>query len=107
MAYSRLLSTSIDPETERTAVIERHGPYEVRFTVSLKEQKAEAYWFWIELFDHQTQMSLDGFGADNLKRLSHAAADFIADAEQLHRGSPSDSEESDDSSYSSISIPSK
>jgi len=70
----------------KSALVERQGAYEVRLIEPSQQTAIEAIPFWIELFDHNTQTSLDSFGSADLEEVAHAADEFISHAKELNRG---------------------
>ena len=59
-----------------TATLARHGSYEVR----MYEPPHDEFLFWIELFDHNIQFSIDSYGRHVLEDAVVAADDLIAQA---------------------------
>ena len=66
----------------RTAMLVCHGAYEVRLIESLYASPANAFLFWIELFDHNRRLSIDSAGSDALEDAVLAAEHLIARAKE-------------------------
>ena len=74
------------PKYERDlkfASVIRYGAYEVRLVE--RPSPSDTFVFWVELFDHDTQVSIDGGGADDFER-ALATAEYLASlAEKLDK----------------------
>jgi hypothetical protein len=62
----------------------RLGPFEIRVYQSLSALPTNAMTFWIELFDHDRQLSIDSIGDCTVDDAVIAAEDFIARATALN-----------------------
>ncbi len=87
-AYTSLAIARSPNDGLRSALLDRQGAYEVRLVEPLPIANTEAIPFWIELFDHKTQTSLDSFGSYDLEEVARAADELISDAKKLNLGSP-------------------
>jgi hypothetical protein len=62
----------------------RFGPFEIRVFQPSSAPPTNAIIFWIELFDHDRQLSIDSIGDCTLDDAVIAAEDFIARATTLN-----------------------
>jgi hypothetical protein len=62
----------------------RFGPFEVRLVHPLSTPPTNTVTFWIELFDHDRQLSIDSIGDCTMDDAVIAVEDFIARATELH-----------------------
>jgi hypothetical protein len=60
----------------------RYGAYEVRLIDSLRPASASTFPFWIELFDHNLQASIDSVGSHNIDDAVISAERLIAQAKE-------------------------
>jgi hypothetical protein len=67
----------------RAVTLLRFGPFEIRVVQPLSATPNTCS-FWIELFDHDRQLSIDSIGDCTLDDAMIAAEDFIARAEALN-----------------------
>jgi len=82
-AYITLLVVSDDEHDLKSASVIRYGAYEVRLIEP--PSSSDTFAFWIELFDHDCQSSIDGGGADDFER-ALATAEYLASyAKQLRK----------------------
>jgi hypothetical protein len=86
-AFASLQAMSSGVDRPRMVSLERHGVYEVRLVEPPRKIVAEEVVFFVELFDHATQTSLESFGSANLVELEHVADELILDAIKLNIGS--------------------
>lgn len=82
-AHVKLRLISKDRHGLVTATLARHGSYEVR----LYEPPHDDFLFWIELFDHDIQFSIDSCGRHVLEDAVTAADDLITQAKQAANSS--------------------
>jgi hypothetical protein len=61
----------------------RHASFEVRLIQALSVPPAGSVKFWLELFDHDRQLSIDSVGDRVLEDAVIAAEEFIARATKL------------------------
>jgi hypothetical protein len=67
----------------RTATLMRLGSFEVRLIQPLSVPPASSIRFWLELFDHDRQLSIDSVGDRVIEDAVIAAEEFIAHATKL------------------------
>jgi hypothetical protein len=81
-SYVLVLREPKNVDGDRMVTLERHGAYEVR----LAECPAhlDSMLFWIELFDHNTKLTLDSYGGHDLEAVTFVAEIFISEARLLH-----------------------
>jgi len=72
----------------RTASLARYGTYEVRLVEPLPDLQNETIPFWIELFDHGNDVTIDSCGSE-LEEAAVGAESLISQAKLLHRDSAS------------------
>jgi hypothetical protein len=65
------------------ATLVRHGSFEVRLVQALQSVPEAAQLFWMELFDHDRQLSIDSVGNLAFGYAVSAAEDLIARATTL------------------------
>jgi hypothetical protein len=82
-AHATLLLAHQDTERRRSVTLLRHGSFEVRLVQPLHISPEGAVLFWIELFDHDRQLSIDSVGNSALEDAVIAAEDFIERATRL------------------------
>jgi hypothetical protein len=82
-AYVMLLVVPKDEHDFKSVSVIRHGAYEVRLFEP--RSASNTFVFWIELFDHDSQVSIDGGGANDLERALATAEYFASCAEKLSR----------------------
>jgi hypothetical protein len=82
-AYVTLQLATHGEDHSRTATLDRHDAYEVRLVELLAASSASAFLFWIELFDHHRQVSIDSSGHVVLEDAVISAEHFIAQAKAL------------------------
>jgi hypothetical protein len=69
----------------RTATVARYGAYEVRLVESLLDPQDDTIPFWVELFDHQSALTIDSCGGYDFEETAAGAAALISQASLLHR----------------------
>ncbi len=82
-AHATLLLTHQDTEGRRSVTLVRHGSFEVRLVQPLHISPEGAVLFWMELFDHDRQLSIDSVGNSVLEDAVIAAEDFIEHTTRL------------------------
>jgi hypothetical protein len=68
----------------RTALLARHGAYDVRLIECAKLVGQDAEPIWLELFDREHNISLDSFSGHDFEEAASAAESLIARAQELH-----------------------
>jgi hypothetical protein len=63
----------------------RHGSFEVRLIPALSVPAADSIKFWLELFDHDRQLSIDSVGDRVIEDAVIAAEEFISRASKLSK----------------------
>jgi hypothetical protein len=82
-AHAKLQLAHRDADGMRLATLVRHGSLEVRLVQPLHIPPESAALFWMELFDHDRQLSIDSVGNVVLEDAAIAAEDFIVRATKL------------------------
>jgi hypothetical protein len=82
-AQGKLQLTHQDTNGMRLETLVRHGSFEVRLIQSLHIPPEIAALFWMELFDHDRQLSIDSVGNIVLEDAVIAAEDFIERARRM------------------------
>jgi hypothetical protein len=82
-AHATLLLTHQDTDGRRLVTLVRRGSFEVRLVQPLHISPEGAVLFWMELFDHDRQLSIDSVGNSALEDAVIAAEDLIARATKL------------------------
>jgi hypothetical protein len=70
-------------DVSRTATLLRLGSFEVRLIQPLSVLKASSVRFWLELFDHDRQLSIDSVGDRVIEDAVIATEEFITRATKL------------------------
>jgi hypothetical protein len=83
-AFARLHLDPPDADVSRTATLKCFGPFEVRLVQPSSEPPTKTVMFWMEIFDHDRQLSIDSIGDCTLDDAVIAAEDFIARAMALN-----------------------
>ena len=83
-AHVKLRLVSQCEDGSATTTLARHGSYEVRLYEPPHDFSAGDFLFWIELFDHDCQVSLDSRGTYILEDAVSAAEHLIAQARQFN-----------------------
>jgi hypothetical protein len=86
-AYVSLVLMPERSDHSRTATLDRCGPYEVRLVDFLQGAQDSDCLFWLELYCHVTDRSLDSWCCDNFDDAETVADHFISVAKRLHEGS--------------------
>jgi len=82
-AYARLQPTQQGAVALTAATLVRLGSFEVRLIQPLRMPQTSQARFWMELFDHDRQLSIDSVGDCVLEDAVIAAEDFIGRATRL------------------------
>jgi hypothetical protein len=82
-SYVWALNAPKDHDGRRLSVLERVGPYEVRLIEPPDVALAEAFPFWIELYDALKQVSVDSHGGWDIEEAAAAADHLVELARQL------------------------
>jgi len=80
-AYITMLVVAKDEHELRAVSVIRYGAYEVRLVEP--PSASDTFAFWIELFDHNCQSSIDGGGANDFERALATAEYLASHAKQL------------------------
>jgi hypothetical protein len=83
-AHAKLQLVPPGARASRPVTLMRFGPFEIRVFQPLSALPTNAIIFWIELFDHDRQLSIDSIGDCTLDDAVIAAGDFIARATTLN-----------------------
>jgi hypothetical protein len=79
-AHAKLQLVPPGARVSRVVTLMHVGPFEVRVVQPLSAPPIKAVVFWIELFDHDRQLSIDSIGDCALDDAVIATEDFIARA---------------------------
>jgi hypothetical protein len=82
-AHAKLQLAHRNGDAPAIATLVRHGSFEVRLVLALQSVSEGATLFWMELFDHDRQLSIDSVGNLALGDAVVAAEDLIARATRL------------------------
>jgi hypothetical protein len=82
-AHAKLQLIHQDTDGMRLVTLVRNGSFEVRLVQPSHVSPESAVLFWMELFDHDRQLSIDSIGYHVLGDAVIAAEDFIARASRL------------------------
>jgi hypothetical protein len=83
VAHGRLQLVPPGGRSSRAITLVRFGPFEIRLVEPLNPPPTNFVSFWIELFDHDRQLSIDSIGDCTLDDAMIAVEDFIDRAETL------------------------
>jgi hypothetical protein len=83
-AHTRLQLVPPGVGVPGAVTLKRLGSFEVRLIQPLNAPVAKTVIFWIELFDHDRQLSIDSIGDCAVDDAAIAAEDFIARAAKLN-----------------------
>jgi hypothetical protein len=83
-AHARLQFVPLGASPSRAVTLLRFGPFEIRVFQPSSATPTKAVIFWIELFDHDRQLSIDSIGDCTMDDAVTAAEDFIARATALN-----------------------
>ena len=82
-AYIALLSIPGARSSPKTISVTRIGNCEIRMSSGSTAWSGDAPSVWIELFDHDASMSVDGCGCRDIEDAVAAFDQFVAQAEEL------------------------
>jgi hypothetical protein len=82
-AHTKLKLAWRDGDTSTVASLVRLGAFEVRLVEPIYTPLTDAVRFWMELFDHDRQLSIDSIGNCSFEEVVIAAEDFILRATRL------------------------
>lgn len=82
-AYVMLLVIPKDEHDSKSVSLARYGAYEVRLVEPLSA--SNIFVFWIELFDHSCQVSIDSGGAEDFEEALATAEYLVSRAEELSK----------------------
>jgi hypothetical protein len=82
-AHVMLLVIPKDERDSKSVSLARYGAYEVRLVEPLSV--SNTFVFWIELFDHSCQVSIDSGGAEDFEEALATAEYFVSRAEELSK----------------------
>jgi len=77
-AYIKLLCIPEGKHGARTVSLARIANYEIRIFEVSETSSADAPLFWIELFDHDAQSSVDSRACRDIKEAAASFEDFIS-----------------------------
>jgi hypothetical protein len=83
-AHARLQLVPPGACASRAVILTRFGPFEIRVFQPLSAPRMDAIMFWIDLFDHDRQLSIDSIGDCTMDDAVIAVEDFIARATALN-----------------------
>jgi hypothetical protein len=89
--HHRILEAYYSPEfdeersDQRTVSLVRHGPYELRLMELSRKLKTETERLWLELFDHDHQLTIDSYGGRTLVNITAAAKSLCSNAKELNQ----------------------
>jgi hypothetical protein len=88
-AQARLQRLCLSGDVSETATLVHLGAFEVRLLRPMSASPEGPARFWLELFDHDRQFSIDSIGTCNVEDAVIAADEFIARATKLSENSHS------------------
>jgi hypothetical protein len=83
-AHAQLQLVPPRARASRAVTLVRFGPFEVRLVQPLNEPPTKTVVFWLELFDHDRQLSIDSIGDCTIDHAVIAVEDFIVRATKLN-----------------------
>jgi hypothetical protein len=83
-ANARLQLVPPGTDASRAVTLMRFGPFEIRVFQPLSALPTNATIFWMELYDHDRQLSIDSIGDCTVNDAVIAAEDYIARARALN-----------------------
>ena len=83
-AYLNLFLARRAEDGSKTVSLSRFGCYDVRLVEFVDDVLADPFQLWIELYSHETELTLDSFGCDDFEAAVRVADEFIAQASTLH-----------------------
>jgi hypothetical protein len=87
--HHRILDAYFSPEFDeersdhRTVSLARHGAYELRVFELSRKMQTEAEQLWLELFDHDHQLTIDSYSGRTLVEITAAAESMCSNARGL------------------------
>jgi hypothetical protein len=84
-AHAKLQLVSPGARDPRLVTLMRTGPFEVRVVQTLSAVPTNAVIFWMELFDHDRQLSIDSIGECTMDDAVTAVEDLIDRAAGLNK----------------------
>jgi hypothetical protein len=84
-AHARLQLVPPGERVSRAVTLMNFGPFEIRAVQPLSAASANTVIFWVELFDHDRQLSIDSVGECTMDDAVIAVEDFIARATELNK----------------------
>jgi hypothetical protein len=82
-AYVGLAIAAADEDGSRTVSIKRFGVFEVRLVEFATRQRADSLAIWIELYDYDTQSSLDSCLCHDLEEAEPMLEHLLSSARYL------------------------
>jgi hypothetical protein len=82
-AHAKLKLTRQNGDISTVATLMRRGAFEVRLIEPTNTEPADAVRVWMELFDHDRQLSIDSIGNCALEDAVIVAEDFIDRATRM------------------------
>jgi hypothetical protein len=82
-ALTQLQASSKEEHGSQSAPLAHYGPYEVRLYRPTSAATQNEFIFWIELFDHSSQISIDSSGTNNFDEALAIAEKFLSKAAAL------------------------
>ena len=84
-AHVELKFTPEDEHGLKAVPLARFGAYEVRLVDFSQISSGKAFDFWLELFDHNERIAIDGGGVNDLEEAVTAVEDLISRAQELSK----------------------
>ena len=82
-AHVQLEIVSRHKHDSKAVALARHTAYEVRLVEFRQASSANAFAFWLELFDCNDRIAIDGGGSNDLEEAVMFAEELIASAKEL------------------------
>jgi hypothetical protein len=82
-AYVQLEIISRHKHGSKAVALARHAAYEVRLVDFRQASSANVFAFWLELFDYNNRIAIDGGGSNDLEEAVMFAEELIASAKEL------------------------
>jgi hypothetical protein len=74
-----------DSHCQKVVALARHTAYEVRLVEFPRTSSVSTFAFWLELFDHNHRIAIDGGGSNDLEEAVTFAEELIARAKELSK----------------------
>ena len=84
-AHVELEVTPEDEHGLKAVPLAHFGAYEVRLVDFSQISSGKAFDFWLELFDHNERIAIDGGGVNDLEEAVTAVEDLILRAQELSK----------------------